>query len=110
MPAVVPTLSERRSSAKGLNIAVGKPDLTGFYDARGFSGVIGSRRPDRQRGVQKKRGARWMNANGDGNPSLEPLLQTHATQRVVERRAFENPCLQLTFFILRLEKQEDVGI
>jgi hypothetical protein len=23
-----------RSSAKGLNIAIGKPDLTGFYDAR----------------------------------------------------------------------------
>jgi hypothetical protein len=65
-----PPFSERRSSAQGLNIAIGKQDLTGIYDARGFSGVIGSRRQDRQRVVQKKRVARWMNPSGDGNSRL----------------------------------------
>ena len=39
----VPRFSELRSSANGHNIAVGEPDLPRSHDARGFSGVVGSR-------------------------------------------------------------------
>src|SRR5262249_33996359 len=77
------TCSERRSAANGLNIAIGKPDLTAVYDARGFSGVIWPRHQDRERVVQIKRIARWMSANRDGSSGLQLFLQAHPAQRVV---------------------------
>jgi hypothetical protein len=55
----VPRSSECRCSAKGQNIAVGEPDLPSSHDARGLSRVIGPRRQDRLRIVQKQRVARW---------------------------------------------------
>src|SRR5687768_16839103 len=41
------------------HIAVGKPDLPACDDARGLSGVIGSRVQDRLLVVHKQRDARW---------------------------------------------------
>ena len=55
-----PCFSELRSSAKGQHIAVGELDLPACDDARGLSGVIGSRVQDRLLVVHKQRDARWQ--------------------------------------------------
>src|SRR6185503_19109818 len=107
----LPTGSERRSSAKEQHVAVGQPDLPAADDAWGCPGVLRFRRQDRLRVVHIERIAGRPRAGGDPRPWFQLLFpRADLPHGVVERRALENPGLQLALLVSRLEIEKDVWV